>query len=85
MTGPGSKEGVSLPEVTVNVSGKVLNSAEMDEWDDKQVCCVCEVCCVVCVVWGDVCVGGLCGVVCVCVCVGRCLCVCRVCGGCHIH
>ena len=37
--------------------------AEMDEWDDKQVCCVCEVCCVVC------CVGGLCGVVCVCVCV----------------
>ena len=36
----GSKEGVSLPEVTVNVSGKVLDSPEMDEWDDKQVCCV---------------------------------------------
>ena len=37
--------------------------AEMDEWDDKQVCCVCEVLCCVC------CVGGLCGMVCVCVCV----------------
>ena len=43
----GSKEGVSLPEVTVNVSGKVLNSPEMDEWDDKQVCVVC-VCVFVC-------------------------------------
>ena len=41
MTCSGSKEGVSLPEVTVNVSGKVLDSPEMDEWDDKQVCCVC--------------------------------------------
>ena len=43
MTCSGSKEGVSLPEVTVNVSGKVLDSPEMDEWDDKQVC-LCVVC-----------------------------------------
>ena len=44
MTYSGSKEGMSLPEVTVNVSGKVLDSPEMDEWDDKQVCLCVGVC-----------------------------------------
>ena len=33
----GSKEGVSLPEVTVSVSGKVLSAAELEGGDEKQV------------------------------------------------
>ena len=33
----GSEEGVSLPEVAVNISGKVLRTADLEEWDDKQV------------------------------------------------